>query len=90
MAERDARYGKKVFTNSREVVAAHEAFITDGAGEVLLASVCARVPHELVRSRKPLHTTPPAARERLLACGERKVGVRFQPETGTRHIWTEI
>lgn len=53
----------------RQVVAPHEALLTDGAAELLLARVRAIVPRQLVRARKLLVALLPAAGERPLTCG---------------------
>lgn len=50
----------------RQVVAPHEALVTQGAVEALLARVCAVVTRQLVRSREFLSTVRPGALEGAL------------------------
>jgi hypothetical protein len=51
-----------------QVVAAHEAAVAHGAGELLLPGVSAFVTGELVRACKPLVTLFPEADEGFLTC----------------------
>lgn len=51
-----------------QVVAAHEAFVADGAAELLLACVRAVVPCQLIGARELLVAVLPAAGERPLTC----------------------
>lgn len=53
-----------------QVVAAHEAFLTQGAAELLLSGVSAVVPGQLIRASKLLVTALPVAFERPLTCRE--------------------
>lgn len=53
----------------RQVVAAHEALLADGAAELLLAGVCAVVPRQLIGARKLLVAVLPAAGKGPLTCG---------------------
>lgn len=53
----------------RQVVAAHESLLADGAAELLLARVRAVVPGQLVRARELLVAVLPAAGKGPLTCG---------------------